>query len=43
LEYGILKETGLPVEKEEEKKEISLSGKEITVTIDGVEHTAVIK
>ena len=37
VEYGILKETGLPEE------EPSLSGKEVSVTLDGKTYTAVIK
>ena len=37
--YGNLIETGLP----EEKKEVSLSGKEVSVTIDKVTYSAIIK
>jgi len=38
VEYGILKELGLPDEKQE-----SLSGKEVSVILDGKTYTAVIK
>ena len=37
--YGILKEVGMP----KEKKEIDLSGKEVSVTVDGKTYRAIIK
>ena len=37
--YGILKEVGML----EEKKEISLSGKEVSVTVDGKTYRAIIQ
>jgi len=39
VEYGILKEIGMP----DEKKEVSLSGKEVTIELDGVKYCAIIK
>ena len=40
VEYGILKEIGLPSEV---KEPVNLSGKEVNVTIDGKTYSAIIK
>jgi len=39
VEYGILKEIGIP----SEDKEVPLSGKEVTIELDGVKYCAIIK